>query len=131
MARYKIITVVDVTRTNPAREETDRIVLGQQANFNSLIQAIGMRSNITWIRDPQQHTGRLPIGPGKATYWIWEFDAEREDVFLDQDDPVALLVNDLDGVPIVDHLNNTVELTPAVFKSRGDNTNIWIQKISS
>ena len=131
MARYKIITVVDVTRTNPAREETDRIVLGQQANFNSLIQAIGMRSNITWIRDPQQHTGRLPIGPGKATHWIWEFDAEREDVFLDQDDPVALLVNDLDGVPIVDHLNNTVELTPAVFKSRCDNTNIWIQKISS
>jgi hypothetical protein len=131
MARYKIITVVDVTRTNPAREETDRIVLGQQANFNSLIQAIGMRSNITWIRDPQQHTGRLPIGAGKATHWIWEFDAEREDVFLDQNDPVALLVNDIDGVPIIDHLNNTVELTPAVFKSQGDNTNIWIQKISS
>ena len=131
MARYKIITVVDVTRTNPAREETDRIVLGQQANFNSLIQAIGMRSNITWIRDPQQHTGRLPIGPGKATHWIWEFDAEREDVFLDQNDPVALLVNDIDGVPIIDHLNNTVELMPAVFKSQGDNTNIWIQKISS
>lgn len=130
MARYKIITVIDVTRTNPAREETDRTVLGQQANFNSLIQAIGMRSNITWIRDPQQHTGRLPIGPGKATHWIWEFDAEREDVFLDQDDPVALLANDLDGVPVVDRLNNTVELLPAVFRSRGDNTNIWIQKIS-
>ena len=130
MARYKIITVVDVTRTNPAREETDRTVLGQQANFNSLIQAIGMRSNITWIRDPQQHTGRLPIGTGKATHWIWEFDAEREDVFLDQGNPVALLANDLDGVPVVDRLNNTVELLPAVFRSRGDNTNIWIQKSS-
>ena len=130
MARYEIITVVDITRTNPAREETDRIKLGQQANFNSLVQAIGMRSIVTWVQDPESHTGRLPIGQGKANHWIWQFDAEREDVFLAQGDPVALLVDDLDGVPIVDQLNNTVELTPAVFRSRGDNTNIWCSKIS-
>jgi hypothetical protein len=130
MARYQIITVVDITRTNPAREETDRVKLGQQANFNSLIQAIGMRSNVTWIQDPELHNGRLPIGLGKAAHWIWQFDAEREDVFLNQDDPVALLVDDLDGVPVVDRLNNTVELMPAVFRSRGDNTNIWCSKIS-
>ena len=130
MARYEIITVVDITRTNPAREETDRIKLGQQANFNSLVQAIGMRSNVTWIRDPELHNGRLPIGPGKATHWIWQFDAEREDVFLNQGNDVALLVNDLDGVPVVDQLHNTVELTPAVFRSQGDNINIWCSKIS-
>ena len=130
MARYQIITMVDITRTDPARDETDRVKLGQQANFNSLVQAIGMRSNVTWIRDPESHTGRLPGGTGKANHWIWEFDAEREDVFLKQGDAVALLVDDLDGVPIVDRLNNTVELTPAVFRSRGDNINIWCSKIS-
>jgi hypothetical protein len=130
MARYQIITVVDITRSNPVRTETDPITLGQQANFNSLVQAIGMRSNVTWIQDPESHTGRLPIGPGKAAHWIWQFDAEREDVFLNQGDDVALLVNDLDGVPIVDQLNNTVELTPAVFRSQGDNINIWCSKIS-
>ena len=130
MARYQIITVVDITRTNPTRTETDPVTLGQQANFNSLVQAIGMRSNVTWIRDPELHNGRLPIGPGKATHWIWQFDAEREDVFLNQGNDVALLVNDLDGVPIVDQLNNTVELTPAVFRSQGDNINIWCSKIS-
>ena len=130
MARYQIITVVDITRTNPTRTETDPVTLGQQANFNSLVQAIGMRSNVTWIRDPELHNGRLPIGPGKATHWIWQFDAEREDVFLNQGNDVALLVNDLDGVPVVDQLNNTVELTPAVFRSQGDNINIWCSKIS-
>jgi hypothetical protein len=130
MARYQIITVVDITRTNPTRTETDPVTLGQQANFNSLVQAIGMRSNVTWIQDPELHNGRLPIGPGKAAHWIWQFDAEREDVFLNQGDDVALLVNDLDGVPIVDQLNNTVELTPAVFRSQGDNINIWCSKIS-
>ena len=130
MARYQIITVVDITRTNPTRTETDPVTLGQQANFNSLVQAIGMRSNVTWIRDPELHNGRLPIGPGKANHWIWQFDAEREDVFLNQGNDVALLVNDLDGVPVVDQLNNTVELTPAVFRSQGDNINIWCSKIS-
>jgi hypothetical protein len=130
MARYQIVTLVDITRSQPSRDTTDSTLLGQQANFNSLVQAIGMRSNVTWIQDPELHNGRLPIGPGKAAHWIWQFDAEREDVFLNQGDDVALLVNDLDGVPIVDQLNNTVELTPAVFRSQGDNINIWCSKIS-
>ena len=130
MARYRIVTLVDITRSQPSRDTTDSTLLGQQANFNSLVQAIGMRSNVTWIQDPELHNGRLPIGPGKAAHWILQFDAEREDVFLNQGDDVALLVNDLDGVPIVDQLNNTVELTPAVFRSQGDNINIWCSKIS-
>ena len=129
MARYKIITVVDVTRTNPAREETDRIVLGQQANFNSLIQAIGMRSNITWIRDPQQHTGRLPIGPGKATHWIWEFDCERDQVFLQDGDPVYLLAYDLNHVPIISSLDNSEDIDPAAFQTQGDMINTWVTMI--
>ena len=113
------------------RYETDQYLLAQQANFNSLVQAIGLRSNVEWQRDPIKHTGRLPApASGKATHWIWDFDAEREDIFLNQGDAVALLVDDLDGVPIVDRLNNTVELMPAVFRSRGNNTNIWCSKIS-
>jgi hypothetical protein len=39
MARYKITTLVDITRTNPSRAETDVLKIAQQANFNSLIQA--------------------------------------------------------------------------------------------
>jgi hypothetical protein len=71
MARYRIVTLIDITRSQPAREETDQTLLGQQANFNSLLQAIGLRSNVTWLRDPKKHTGRLPDpASGKATHWI-------------------------------------------------------------
>ena len=52
MPRYKIITLVDITRTNPDRSERDQLKVSQQANFNSLIQAIGLRSNVDWERDP-------------------------------------------------------------------------------
>ena len=127
MARYQIITLVDITRTNPTRDEQDKTKVNQQANFNSLIQAIGIRSNVEWIRDPKKHTGSLPHPiDGKATHWIWEFDVERDDVFLKDNDPVGLLVDDLHGVPVIDGLENSVDLTPAAFQTKGKNINSWL-----
>ena len=127
MARYKLITLVDITRTNPVRSETDKLKLGQQANFNSLIQAIELRSNVDWEADPKQHSGTLPRPlVGKATHWIWEFDCEREDVFLKDNDPTALLKDDLNGVPVVPLLENSADIHPAIFQTRGDNTNTWV-----
>jgi hypothetical protein len=127
MARYKIITLIDITRSQPAREETDKIKLGQQANFNSLLQAIGLRSNVAWNRDPKKHTGTLPdrIG-GKAIHWIWEFDCEREEVFLKDGDLVGLLLDDLQGVPIVDLLENSADINPAAFQTQGNDINTWV-----
>jgi hypothetical protein len=57
MSTYKIVTVVDITRTQPSRIETDKLKLAQQANFNSLCQAIGLRSNFGYQLDPKQETG--------------------------------------------------------------------------
>ena len=130
MARYKIITLVDITRTNAGRAETDKQKISQQANFNSLLQAIGIRSNVSWARDPKMHTGVLPkdIG-GKATHWIWEFDCEREDVFLKDNDPVGLLIEDLHGVPIIPNLLNSADIDPACFISKGELANIWVSMI--
>ncbi len=127
MPRYQVITLVDITRTDPPRTETDPIKLGQQANFNSLLQAIGLRSNITWIRDPKMYTGALPGDlDGKANHWIWEFDVEREAVFDKGNDPVGLLIDDLHGVPIVDQLMNSVDITPAAFQTLGAGANTWL-----
>ncbi len=127
MARYKIVTLVDITRSDPSRKETDPIKIGQQANFNSLIQAIGLRSNVDWVRDPKKHTGRLPDDiEGKANHWIWEFDCEREDVFLKDNDPCALLKDDIHGVPVVGQLENSVDLNPSAFQTRNGNQNTWI-----
>jgi hypothetical protein len=130
MPRYQIITLVDITRTNPARSETDHVKLSQQANFNSLIQAIGMRSNVTWDRDPIAETGRVPKQDFKAMHWYWEFFVEREQVFFKDDDPVALLKTDLDGVPIIAGLTDSADLNPACFFSQGDRINTWILEIS-
>jgi hypothetical protein len=130
MARYTIITLIDISRSQPTREETDKIKLGQQANFNSLVQAIGMRSNVTWHRDPTKHTGRLPDpASGKATYWTWEFDCERDQVFLQDGDPVYLLTHDLNHVPVIADLENSEDIDPAAFQTQGDMINTWVTMI--
>ena len=127
MPRYKIITLVDITRSNPDRNETDKTKLGQQANFNSLLQAIGLRSNVDWEADPKQHSGSLPLPlVGKAIHWTWEFDVERDDVFKRDNDPTALLKEDLHGIPIVNQLNNSADIHPSAFQTEGKNSNIWI-----
>ena len=127
MARYKIVTLIDITRSRPSRDEVDPILIGQQSNFNSLLQAIGLRSNVEWVRDPKKHTGSLPDGiGGKATHWIWEVDCEREDVFLKDNDPVGLLVDDLHGVPVVVDLENSVDIDPAAFQTKNGNQNTWL-----
>jgi len=130
MARYQIVTLVDITRSQPSRVETSSLKLGQQSNFNSLVQSIGLRSNISWKQDPKKDNGALPNNmEGKATYWIWEFDTERDDVFLKDKDPTGLLLEDLHGVPIISNLTNSVDIDPAVFQTQGKNINTWIDII--
>ena len=130
MARYRIVTLIDITRSRPVREETDKTLLGQQANFNSLLQAIGLRSNVEWLHDPKKHTGRLPEpATGKATYWTWEFDCERDEVFLQDDDPVYLLVHDLNHVPVITDLENSEDISPAAFQTQGNNINTWVTMV--
>jgi len=126
MARYEIITLIDITRSNPSRSESDKTKLGQQANFNSLIQAIGMRSNIEWDSDPKMITGRIPDQDSKATYWEWQFETERAQVFEAEGDPVRLLIDDLHNVPVVANLLNSKDIYPAAFQTKGDNANTWI-----
>ena len=130
MPRYKITTLVDITRTNATRSELDKKRISQQANFNSLIQAAGLRANLFWNDDPKKYEGRLPDPfEGKGTFWIWEFEVEREDIFLSQNDPVMLLKEDLNGVPIISSLDDTADLSPPVFNLTSNKINTVVEII--
>jgi hypothetical protein len=131
MPRYRITTLVDITRTNATRSETDGKRIAQQANFNSLVQAIGMRANVEWREDPVKHDGRLPAPwQGKAAHWCWEFEVERDQVFERDNDAVCLLREDLHGVPVIDGLNNSEIIDPAMFQTKGNKINIWICELA-
>jgi hypothetical protein len=61
------------------------------------------------------------------TKWYWTFYVEREDVFLKDDDPVGLLKDDLDSIPIISNLNNNVTFDKRCFITRGEHTNVWLK----
>ena len=128
MPRYRITTLIDITRAEVARDEQDLKKQSQRSNFNSLIQAIGLRANPEWVTDPRRSEGRLPEPfNGKGSWWVWEFDAEREDIFLKDKDPVGLLKDDLHGVPIIANLEETAEIQPAIFNLENSiNTHVEI-----
>jgi hypothetical protein len=130
MVRYRIITLIDITRSKPAREEKNQLKIGQQSNFNSFLQAIGLRSNVDRSSDPKKYQGRLPApADGKATYWVWEFECERDEVFSKDGDPVGLLLDDLNGVPIVPDLENSTDLNPSAIQTKGQNVNTWAEML--
>jgi len=119
MPSYKIITQVDITRTQPNRDNADTTVRAQQNNFNSLIQGIELRANVEWEQDPV-------MVEGETNTWHWTFFVEREDVFSDGENEVGLLLEDLNGIPIINHLPNTPTLIHPAFKTRGADRNTWV-----
>jgi hypothetical protein len=122
MPRYNIKTFVDITRSNPDRDNDDPIAKGQQSNFDSLVQGIGLRANVSWVSDPTQEI------EDEKKYWIWNFDVEQEDVFTLGDNPVGLLEQDLHLVPIIKNLTNEVSVKP-MFLTKGNDTNIWVSLV--
>jgi hypothetical protein len=127
MPRYRITTLIDITRTDAKKSDNDQYRLAQQDNFNSLRQSIELRSIVSWHRDPIKHHGRLPEPlDGKAAYWIWEFETERDDLFLRGNDPVALLKEDLHGVPIINGLDETVDFEISAMQTQGQMVNTWV-----
>jgi len=99
----------------------------QQSNFSILLLTLGLRSNVSWKAEPVKDTGRLPFGSGKAAYWSWTFDTEQSDLFLKDSDPVGLLLDDLNGVPVITGLEDTANFKKDAFITQGELTNTWVE----
>lgn len=120
MQSFSVKTLVDITVTNPTRDETDPIKIAQQGNFNSLLQGIGMRANMFYDFDP------IETEEDGTKYWLWNFKIEQPDIWKTGSDPLGLLKDDLNGIPIIGTLTNTIDIKPAIFDTKTDKQNIWI-----
>lgn len=119
MFQYRIRTYIDITRAKTDRDSTDEISTGQISNFNTFLQGIGLRSNITWNNDPQLEND----------IWTWDFFVEQADVFNNGLNPVGLLLEDLHGIPVVGNLTNTRAVYPPVIRTLGKDLNTWVEYI--
>jgi hypothetical protein len=92
----------------------------QQRNFETLIQILSLRCQLTEITDP--------ILDSSGTNWMFEFETETPGAFGDENDPVMVLKQDAQGVPMLRELNNVPDID-SVLVTSGSKQNIWFAAI--
>lgn len=132
--KYKMITTVDISATGQYRSEEGReLAKHQQQNFDTVLQTIGLRSNITYTKPPvskyiKGHEINLDTDD---IVRVWEFvwDTELDDLFLKDGDAVSLLKEDFNFVPYIPNLTENWTVNPSVFKTQRENINTFFYLI--
>ena len=110
--RFEVKTFFDCTATGVQnhRRQNDmphdewRFRRNQQRNFETILQCISLRCQPLNISDPfvfSESDGKL--------CWNFSFETEKQDIFLLENDPVGILKNDCNQVPMIVGLEETVK----------------------
>lgn len=119
----EIKTLIDVTNTKVVRpNQGTPLEYNQNRNFITLIQCVELRSIITYDTQPTSELidiTNLGFGTnytGEHRVWTFRFMPDRIGVYnLDKRGPSGTLSDDLDCVPIIKNLNETINIVKAVF----------------
>lgn len=131
--RYKLYTLVDITHTKQYRPEQGKDALRwKEQNFNTVLQTIGLRANISYYNKPETFEVRGKV-VGFDTddiirVWRFDFETERDSLFENNGDPVAFLKDDFHLVPYIQGLDELMEQKYAVFATDGLGKNIVFHK---
>lgn len=126
---YKLYTLVDITHTGQYRTEPGKEHLRyKEQNFNTVLQTLGLRSNIWYNHSPitMEVRGSLVGFDTEDILRVWRFDwyTERENLYLLDNDPVGYLKQDFNLVPYIKGLDECMEQHFAMFVTAPDNRNI-------
>ena len=111
---FEILTLVDITETKQHRGP-DKLAVSQQANFNTVIQTIGLRVNPVPIRVESVLCNIDTLGfgtsyKGEHNCWKFLFANEYQDGLN-----LEMMQQDFHLVPIIAGLTETVEINTLVF----------------
>jgi hypothetical protein len=137
MQRIRLTTLVDITCSNVKRPgQGDPVEANQYRNWTTLLQSIGLRALISFEHNPVAEERLIDdygFGEnytGKKRVWTFEFTTERDDSYMQDNEPLALLTEDLHNVPIIKNLLETINIDTAVFDLKSfDNRNTTVKII--
>lgn len=119
METIEIKTLIDITNSGVRRfNQGSAKEYDQYKNWTTLNQCIEIRSVIFYNTTPTSETidvKGLGFGSeykGKQKVWTWRFHPDQHEAF---GKALELLLNDLDGVPFIKKLDETVNIEQAVF----------------
>ena len=118
MDTFRITTLIDITETG-ARRADDPFGYRQQQNFLTVLQTIGLRTNIEYHNSPKIVTGTTKekeLGntyTGEQTIWQFDFDIVAEGSLN-----VDMLNTDFNLIPIIVDLAETPKFKNNVFSTQ-------------
>lgn len=128
MELIEIKTLIDITNTNLKRPNTSAdLESNQHRNWTTFLQCIGLRCIITYDKNPvisEIDIKDMSFGSkykGKQKVWTFRFSTDRNDSYLDNGNKIGLLLNDLHQVPIIENLNESINIPKAVFDINDSN----------
>ena len=118
----EIRTLIDITHTRVIRtNQGTQLQIDQHRNFITLMQCAEIRSIISYDAAPTMEEvdvkgmGFGSVYKGKHRVWTFRFIPDRQGVYLDGDDPISFLKSDIDGVPVIKNLSETINIDKAIF----------------
>ena len=134
-------TLIDITPTGFTRKPKtpeDIIRRNQQRNYETFLQLISLRSQPVIEHMPiriedikiEDHIFGSYYMPSLFPYTIWCFDfcSEQIEAYRSEDSPVGSLVQDFNGIPIIDGLAETAKINNTI-NTLGEHTNTYFQVI--
>ena len=123
--KFCIQTPVDITETRARRQDENKFAYKQEANFQTVLQTIGMRTNLSYDKSPvfeNTTIGKMGFSDkykGKQQLWTFEFEVESEGALT-----LEMLNEDFDLIPIITGLTETAKLEQALFRTTPGERNI-------
>lgn len=119
----EIHTLIDITNTRVVRpNQGTALAYDQNRNFITLIQCVELRSVIIYNNAPTfkvMNIDGMGFGSeyiGEHKVWTFNFTPDRMGVYnIDRRGPGSALFDDIDGVPIIKNLSETINIERAIF----------------
>ena len=129
MQIIEIKTLIDITDSNVSRpKQGSQLEYDQYRNFTTLKQCVELRSIISYDSAPSCETAdvkELGFGSkykGKQKVWTWRFSPDRSGAYENHGSPVGDLIDDVDQVPIIKKLSETINIEKAIFELKDQAT---------
>ena len=128
MTKIELVTQFDITptgiksyrKTSELSDEEWSFQRNQQRNYETILQCLSLRCqplNISPVTIFKLEQGKV---------WGFTFETDRDSIFFSDNDPVGLLKDDCDGVPMIGGLQETYKdgfFIPYLV-TRGESANI-------
>ena len=123
MQIIEIKTLIDITDTKVIRlNQGTQLEHDQCRNFTTLKQCVEIRSIISYdVGSVVEIIDIKDMGfgtkyKGKNAVWTFRFNPDRSGVYAENGSEVGSLIDDVNGVPVIQKLKETINIEKAIFE---------------